>query len=99
MWISTVTMDMVALRAMTEQEMGSILGDILQKKNQLRSDPANGGESLEGFKARDTLDQIDPTESVVVVKRGWNNQSAAQEFVDFINAAHSSVTATLEEQV
>ena len=99
MWISTVTMDMVALRAMIEQEIASLLGDILQKKNQLRSDPANGGESLEGFKAIDTLDQISPTQSTVVVKRGWNNQSVAQEFVDFVNATNSCVTATLEEQV
>jgi hypothetical protein len=99
MWISTVTMDMVAIRAMTEQEIGPIMMSILEKKNQLRSDPANGGESLDGFKARDSLNEIGPSESVVVVKREWNNQSVAQEFVDYVNTAHSSITATLEEQV
>jgi hypothetical protein len=99
MWITTITYDATALRALPPEDAFSILQSVIDKKDELRANPVNGGGSLDGFKARDSLSEIDPSESVVVVKRGWNNQSVAQEFVDFVNSSHSAIVATLEEQV
>jgi hypothetical protein len=99
MWITTSTIDLNALRALSIEEQAVIANGLNEKKNQLRSDPSNGGNSLEGFRPFDSFNEVDPGESVRVVKRGWNVQSVAQEFTDYTNTLHSSIVTILEEQV
>lgn len=98
MWITTVTYNMAAVRAMTEIEKTSIFQTTVDKIRELRSNPSAGGSTVTGFEAPD-FNAVSPETASVIVKRTWNTQVVAQEFVDFLNSVHSCASATLEEQV
>jgi hypothetical protein len=98
MWITTVTYDLVAMRAMDEAERTQIMTSSIQKKDELKAIDGAGLSTI-GYEA-----PIDPNETLLsgdntkIVKRSWNLESSAQAFVDHF-AAFSGITATLEEQV
>jgi hypothetical protein len=96
MWLSITTFDVVAIKANPGQLDLSAIED---KKQELKAIDGAGG-SIEGWLAPDDLTTIPPDTEKVVIKRAWNTQSAAQEFVDFVGAkAGNFVVATVEEQV
>lgn len=98
MWLTTVTLDLVGIRALAPEISYSIIQSIVAKRQELRDIDGKGGY-LPGSPELDPIDSIDPTQTTLVVKRVWNTELAAQELVDFLNAASEHVTATVEEQV
>lgn len=95
MWISTITIDLNTIQALSFEDQNILNTAINNKKLSLREIDGNG-HGVSGFEAEA---EIEPTATTKIVKRAWNTQSAAQEFVDFINGVHICMTATLEEQV
>lgn len=98
MWLTTVTLDLVGIRALAPEISYPIIQSIIVKRLELRAIDGKGGY-LPGSPELDSLDSIDPTQTTLVVKRVWNTESAALEFVTFLNAASEHITATVEEQV
>lgn len=98
MWLTTVTYNTTALRELDTDIVISILQSMGAKRNELAATDG-GGNGVEGFRAPDSQDNIDPTTTTVVVKRLWNTESAAQELANFANAASEHIIATVEEQV
>jgi hypothetical protein len=95
MWLSITTFDVVAINANLSLFNLSVIND---KKQELQA-VDGAGDSVEGWASRDPS-TIPPDTETVVIKRAWNTQSAAQEFVDFVTAkAGNLVVATVEEQV
>lgn len=97
MWITTVTYDLVALRAMEDVERDSMLVSLRQKKEELKAIDG-GGISTAEYPATDNVNTISLDETTKIIKRVWNLESSAQAFVDHF-VSLSGVTATLEEQV
>jgi len=97
MWITTVTYNLTAMRAMDGAESNSMLVSIRQKKEELKAIDGAGTSTAE-YPAPDDVDAISLDETTKIVKRVWNLESSAQAFVDHF-VAFSGVTATLEEQV
>lgn len=95
MWISTVTYNMIGLQGLDLDVANGIRLAISDKRDILKTiDQA--GTALPGFEAPGI---IDPNVATYVVKRAWNTESAAREFVDFVNTLSEFVTATVEEQI
>ena len=97
MWITTVTYDLAAIRAMDGVESNSMLMSIGQKKEELKAIDG-GGISTAEYPAPDDVNTISLDETTKIIKRVWNLESSAQAFVDHF-VSLSGVTATLEEQV
>jgi hypothetical protein len=96
MWLSITTFDMVTIRANPDQLDLSAIND---KKQELKAIDG-AGSGIEGWSAPDDTSTIPTDSETFVIKRAWNTQSAAQEFVDFVTAkAGNLVVATVEEQV
>ncbi len=97
MWITTVTYDLAAIRAMDDTERTSMLTSIGQKKEELKAIDGAGTSTTE-YPAPDDVNTISLDETTKIVKRVWSLESSAQAFVDHF-VGFSGVTATLEEQV
>jgi len=96
MWLSTTTFDTVAINASPHLFDQVAIND---KKQELKAIDGAGG-SIAGWEPPDDPSTIPPDTKTFVIKRAWNTQSAAQEFVDFLNETCSNlVVATVEEQV
>lgn len=98
MWLTTVTYDLVGIRESDPGITLPIFQSIGVKRNELAATDGSGN-GVEGFRAPDSFDNIDPTITTVVVKRLWNTELAAQEFANFADAASEHITVTVEEQV
>ena len=99
MWITTITIDLVAVRNLTEEEQHTVLLSIRDKKNELRQDPTVGGEGVLPFGPVDNLADLPPDQTTLVIKRQWTSETVAREFATFADAAADFITATVEEQV
>lgn len=97
MWLTTVTYDLVGIRAL-ELDAVPLIESIGAKKEELKVVDGHG-VSVAGFSAPDSHEDIEPTATTLVIKRLWNTEAAALEFVIFLNAASEHITATVEEQV
>jgi len=96
MWLSTITFDTVAINNNMHLFDQVAIND---KKQELKAIDGAGG-SIAGWEPPDDPSTIPPDTKTFVIKRAWNTQSAAQEFVDFLNETCSNlVVATVEEQV
>lgn len=98
MWISTITYDLVSIRAADPATVLSVFTEIGQKKNELQT-VDGAGSSVPGFEPKELSDPSYQDESTAEIKRAWNTQTAAEEFVNFANSAADFVTGTVEEQV
>ena len=98
MWISTITYDLVSVRATDPAEVISVFTGIQNKKDEIRAVDGNGNP-VAGFEPKDLSDPSYQEESTAEIKRAWNTQSAAEEFVNFATSAADFVTGTVEEQV
>jgi hypothetical protein len=96
MWITTVTSDLFAIRALDEVDAIALYESIQSKKNELRAIDGAGNSTAE-YPAVDDYSTIPLDQASLIVKRAWNQQTNAQAFVDHL-AGISHVTATLEEQ-
>lgn len=97
MWLTTVTYDLVAIRALGANA-AQMIQRISAKKDELKVIDGHG-TSIPEFPAPDTPDAVDPTATTLVVKREWNTEAAAQEFANFVNAESDHITATFEELI
>lgn len=95
MWISTVTYDAGKLRSLDPNVFGPVIQSIRQKKVELQDLDGNG-KAMSGFGAPNHFDEIAPDAATVIVKRAWNNESYAKQFVDYINDQPTFVSATVE---
>jgi len=97
MWLSTITFDTVAINNNMHLFDQVAIND---KKQELKAIDGAGG-SIAGWGPPDDLSTIPPDTKTIVIKRAWNTQSAAQEFVDFLNETCSNlvIASTVEEQV
>lgn len=98
MWLSCITYDLVALRAMPADQANEILVSIKNKKRDLAG-LDNDGESIPEFPAPASFEDPDPNLTSLTIKRSWVTQAKAQEFSDFADAAAEFITASVEEQV
>ena len=96
MWITTVTFDLVALRALNQVDATDILVSIRSKKDELKTIDGAGGSTPES--PASAADDILEDQTTLTIKRAWNQQANAQAFVDHF-VGISLATATLEEQV
>ena len=97
MWITTVTFDLVALRALNNSDATSFITSMRSKKDELKAIDG-AGESTAEYPAVDDLNTIPFDQATVIVKRVWNQQTNAQAFVDYVSVFEWA-TATLEQQV
>jgi hypothetical protein len=100
MWITTVTIDLIALQELTlfNQEGTGISQQINQVKNNFRS-PENGGELVGGPRPPEDFFTIPIEQEILVVERAWNTQEIAQQYADAISNITPHVTVTVEEQI
>lgn len=96
MWITTITYDSAGLLTISPEDFEQIRVSIEDKKNTLKSIDG-AGNSIPGFE-KPQIGTIDPS-SPVVIKRGWNTESAAREFANFADAASEFIVVSVEEQV
>jgi hypothetical protein len=97
MWISTITLDLVVAQAEAPETV-SAFDRIVQKKKELQT-VDGAGNSIPGFELRRMLDPSYQEQPTIEIKRAWNTQAAAEEFVNFANSATDCITGTVEEQV
>lgn len=98
MWLSCITYDLVALRALPAEDAFDVLISVMNKRNELAG-VDNDGASVPEFPAPASIADIDPNLSTLIIKRSWTTQAKAQEFSDFADAAAEFITASVEEQV
>lgn len=98
MWISTSTVDLVALRALPSEQGAELLA-LLQAKRYELAGTDNDGASTPEFPAVQSIPSVDPNLNTLVIKRNWSTQAKAQEFADFGNATADFITVTVEESV
>ena len=98
MWMTTVTYDLVAMRAMDEAERTQIMTSALQKKDELKIIDGAGSSTIDYQAPIDPNETLSSGVNTKIIKRSWNLESSAQAFVDHF-AAFSCITATIEEQV
>ena len=98
MWISTVTYNSAALRALDPADALALFQTIAAKKEELKV-ADGGGLGIPGYEPPAELDTIDPAAGTKTIKRAWNTESAAREFASFADAASEYITASVEEQV
>jgi hypothetical protein len=98
MWMTTVTYDLVAMRAMDEVERTQMMTSAVQKKDELKVIDGAGLSTIDYQASDDPVETLANGGNTKIVKRLWNLESSAQAFVDHF-AAFSGITATIEEQV
>jgi hypothetical protein len=98
MWMTTITYDLVAMRAMDEAERTQMITSAVQKKDELRVIDGAGSSIIDYQAPLDPNETLSSGDNTKIVKRLWNLESSAQAFVDHF-AAFSGITATIEEQV
>jgi hypothetical protein len=96
MWITTATLDLVAIRALNEVDATDLTTSIRSKKDELKAIDG-AGESIAEYPNPDNYNDIPLDQTTLIVKRAWNHETNAQAFVDHL-AGLSHVTAALEEQ-
>jgi len=95
MWITTVTMD---FNVLVQKPLVEALALINQKNTQLK-EIDGGGRCIPGFEDPD-MGSLSPAElEFHVIKRIWNTQSAATEYVSFIQNLNIGFNASAPEQV
>ena len=97
MWLSSVTYDLVAVRALPPEDAFDIFLSIQNKKADMSLNIGDGSTTPE-FPAPITIDEVDPNLTSLIIKRAWSTQDRAQEFADFAVAAAEWITATVEQQ-
>ncbi len=97
MWITTVTYDLAAMRALDDADRNNYLKVIQDKKDELQLID-NAGNSIPEYAAPDDHNDIPVDQSTLTIKRAWNQEANAQAFIDHVIGL-DWVTATLEEQV
>ena len=97
MWITTVTYDLVAMRALSNSDATSFITSMRSKKDELKAIDG-AGESTAEYPAVDDLNTIPFDQAALIIKRVWNQQTNAQAFVDYVSVFEWA-TATLEQQV
>ena len=98
MWITTVTYDLDVLRAMDEAERINIMVSVMQKKNELKETDGAGTAAADYPEPTDFSGLLSGSEPSFVIKRIWNQETAAKLFADHFDGI-TGITATLEEQV
>ena len=97
MWLSSVTYDLVAMRALDHEDVFDILLLVQNKKADMSVNIGDGSATPE-FPAPPTMDEVDPNLTSLTIKRAWSTQDRAQEFADFAAAAAEWITATVEQE-
>ena len=97
MWITTVTFDLVALRALSNSDATSFITSMRSKKDELKAIDGAGVSTAE-YPAIDDPSTIPFDQATLTIKRVWNQEANAQAFVDYVSVFEWA-TATLEQQV
>jgi hypothetical protein len=95
MWITTVTMD---LNVLSQKPLDEALALIGQKNTQLK-EIDGGGRCMPGFESPNGVSLSHAEIESHVIKRIWNTQSAATEYVSFIQNLNIGFNASAAEQV
>lgn len=96
MWISVITIDLNAMRALNVPDLDELLKNIIRKKDELITKYDTNSDFVYGFQAVDNLDAVDPELPSIIVKRTWETEEIAQEFSDYVNSLEIPVTSTVE---
>lgn len=96
MWISVITIDLNAMRALNVPDLDELLKNIIRKKDELITKYDTISDFVYGFQAVDNLDAVDPELPSIIVKRTWETEEIAQEFSDYVNSLEIPVTSTVE---
>jgi hypothetical protein len=98
MWITSIQINLAELRALDVPAAVELHSTISNKKNELQNLDGHGG-SMSGFEGFRNLTDVPSDVNSYLIKRVWNTESAAQEFMLFINNLNGAFTATIEEQI
>ena len=83
MWITTATIDLVAVRSAEDINVNITL----LKEKRLELQKLDGyGFSIPGWEGLDDSFNTPPELETLVVKRAWSKEENAQAFVDFLNS-------------
>lgn len=99
MWISVFNFDLAAMRLLDVETRAQLVQSLVDKKQELRGGDDTDGQSVPGFEAVEPSVIMPSDETSMVVKRAWKTEAAAAAFVNFANAASSTITATMEQPV